>query len=39
MKTAVDFIRSHVIPWVSFGMFLCIEGFIIYGLYLAIVKH
>jgi len=33
----INYIRFQVIPPVSFGLFLTIEGIVLYGLYRAIV--
>jgi len=38
MKSAISYIRTQVIPSISFGVFLTIEGVVIYGLYRAIVR-
>ena len=37
MRVTIDYIRFQVIPPVSFGLFLAVEGIVLYGLYRAIV--
>jgi hypothetical protein len=37
MKSTIDYIRVQVMPPVSFGFFLAVEGVVLYGLYRAIV--
>lgn len=38
MKTAINYIKFQVYPSITFGVFVCIEAIIIYGLYRAIVR-
>jgi len=39
MKDAIEYIRLQIIPPVSFGMFLAVEGVVLYGLFRAIVQQ
>jgi hypothetical protein len=39
MKCAIDYIKLQVVPPVSFGLFLAIEGIVLYGLFRAIVQQ
>lgn len=38
MKTTINYIRNRVIPPISFGIFVAVEGVVVYGLYRAIVR-
>jgi hypothetical protein len=38
MKMAIDYIKLQIIPPVSFGVFLGVEGIVLYGLFRAIVR-
>jgi hypothetical protein len=38
MKTTINYIRSQVLPPLSFGLYLCVEGAVVYWLYRAIAK-
>jgi hypothetical protein len=37
MKSTIHYIRFEVIPPISFGIFVAVEGVVLYGLYLALV--
>jgi len=38
MKAAIEYFRLHVWPPVSFVVYLCVEGIVIYSLYRIVTK-
>jgi hypothetical protein len=39
MKTLINGVRLHVLPTLSFLVYLCVEGALLYGLYRVIVPQ